>query len=259
MCQPTRRAFDAGPMVLDARVVCALNEEQTTAEAPGQRAPGRRQPRGFTLIELMVVLAVVAGLTALAGMGISSLSNSNLHAETLRLSGALRLVYGRAAINGLRYQVVFDLDAESFRVECSNENFAVVADTDEAREQAEEAERRAQERRSRFDDEEADPFGLGDSSPQIDDCSEELIPNTTLRHGIKVARIVTSHHDEPVDSGSATVGFFPNGTTERTMIWLSDANERAFMTMTIDPMTGRVIVRGGDVEIPDDFFDVEED
>lgn len=212
------------------------------------------QRAGFTLVEIMVVLSIIAGLTVLAVATLNSLTNSKLSAEALRLSGALRLVHGRAAINGLRYQLVINLDDESFRVECSDQNVAVPEVGEEG---GSEDDRRRRQREA--EDPEADPFGLGASMPSMDDCSEDLIEQANLRNGVQFMRVFTTHHDEPVESGEVTIGFFPNGTVERSMIWMADSNERGWMTLHIDPMTGRIITRGGEDEVPDDFLEQEED
>lgn len=182
---------------------------------------------------------------------IGSLTNSKLKAEAMHLSGSLRLVYGRAAINGTRYQYVINLDENTYRAECSEANVAVMT-TEDLEEQ---------ERRTRYDrnDEEADPFGLGASSSTFDDCSEPLLENSTLRSGVIFKGILTSHNDDVVESGEVSIGFFPNGFVERTIIWLAQENSDSMMTLTIDPMSGRVRVHPGDMEIPEDFFEVEED
>ena len=204
-----------------------------------------RSARGFTLAETVVVLAIMAGVIAATTSVVGRLSNAKLRSEAMRVSGALRMVYGRAAINGMRYQVTFDVDANAYSVECSEEN--VVVDPE------------ASERRSsRFeDDREADPFGLGAGSASLQDCSEPLLERRNLQRGVEVDRVLTIHDRDPVDVGEATIAFFPNGFVERSLIWLKQGE--AYLTLSIEPMSGRVIVHPGELDIPDDFFAVEED
>lgn len=200
---------------------------------------------GFTVVELIIVLAIAASVMAMSISAFGSLGNAKLRGEAMRMSGALRMVYGRAAVNGLRYQVSFDLDAESYRVDCSPDNVLV---------ESEEQSRRARNP----NDPEADPFGLGTHTPTLDDCSEPLLMPTTLRNGVEIARVLTAHHREAVEEGTHTIAYFPNGFVERSIIWLR-SGESNYITLTVDPMTGRVRVHAGDFEVPEDFFEVEED
>lgn len=203
----------------------------------------------------MVVLAIAAGLTALAASAMSGMANRAVQAEAMRVTAAIRMVHARAAINGMRYQLVIDLDGGSFRVECSAD--AVPLQVDEAR-RPEPSSGRSR-RRSR-DDQEIDPFGLGaGTQATLDDCSEDLLPPTQLRRGTRFARVVTTHHQEPVEEGTASIGFFPNGFVEQSMIWLSDERGESWMTLRIDPMSARVFARGGDLDMPREFHEVEED
>lgn len=207
-----------------------------------------RKRAGFTFVEVMVVLLLIAAMAGLSVMALGALDGSKVRAETIRMSGAIRFVYGRSAINGIRYQLVINLDDDSYRVECSEDNAFIAADDSGGDGSLYDE-----------DDDEADPFGIGAPAPTMDDCSEELLEARTLRDGVHFARAVTTHHDEPVEEGEVTIAFFPNGFVERSMIWLRDRNEQQYMTLTIDPMTGRVRTHGGDLEVPEDFFAVEED
>lgn len=203
-----------------------------------------RSERGLTIVEILVVLAIAAAIMGLSFSTFSSLKHAKLRAEAMRLSGALRMVYGRAAVNGIRYQVSFDLDEGSYRVDCSEENVLLPDDAEP----------------SPFDsdDEEADPFGLGAQLPTLGDCSEPLLEPTTLRGDIRFARMVTTHHEDPVEEGTHTIAYFPNGFVERSLIWLQSGEDN-FLTLSIDPMTGGVKIYPGDIDVPEDFFEVEED
>lgn len=203
-------------------------------------------------MEILIVLTVAAVLSGVAIVSMGGINNNRVSAEALRLSGALRMVYGRAAINGLRYQFVFDLDANSYRVQCSPDNVLLEAPTED---------RATRRRSSRYgaDDREADPFGLGSAPPTLDDCAEDLLETYTLREGVRIRGVLTTHDRDEVQEGETGIAFFPNGFVERSMIWLESADEKTVVTLTIDPMTGRVRIRGGDLDIPEDFFSVEED
>jgi type II secretory pathway pseudopilin PulG len=207
----------------------------------------RSAARGLTVVELLVVLAIAASIMGLSFSAFSNMTHAKLRADAMRLSGALRMVYGRAAINGLRYQVTINMDAGTYRVDCSEENVVVTATNDDRRDE-----------RPDEDDPEADPFGLGARGPTLSDCSEPLLEQTALREGIAFARLVTSHHDEPVEEGTHTIAYFPNGFVERSIIWLRQGEDN-YLALSIDPMSGRVRIHAGDHEVPDDFFEVEED
>ncbi len=179
----------------------------------------------MTLIEMMVVLAIIALIAAATAVTTSGMSNNSVRAAALHTTGAMRLTYGRAAINGIRYQFVIDLD-------------------EPARDE---------------DDDEADPFGLGVQAPSLADCSEPLLERHTLRRGTRFARVLTTHHSEPIEEGQATIAFFPNGFVERSLIWIADDKGEAWVTLVVDPMTGRIRTHAGELEVPEDFFSVEED
>ncbi len=201
----------------------------------------------MTLIEMMVVLAIIALIAAATAVTTSGMSNNSVRAAALHTTGAMRLTYGRAAINGIRYQFVIDLDENSYWVECSDENVLIDPEAEDGEPARDE------------DDDEADPFGLGVQAPSLADCSEPLLERHTLRRGTRFARVLTTHHSEPIEEGQATIAFFPNGFVERSLIWIADDKGEAWVTLVVDPMTGRIRTHAGELEVPEDFFSVEED
>jgi general secretion pathway protein H len=203
--------------------------------------------RGMTLIEIMIVLTIVASVMGLTAFSMSGLTASKVRSEALHVAGAVRYVYGRSAINGVRYQLTFAVGGNTLSAQCSEKNIPVAsAETTKEREKASK------------EDGEANPFGVAGGAGTMAACDDTVIRDFTLKDGVTIARVVTSHDEAPVESGDATIGFFPNGFVERSMIWVKGA-DGGYFTLIVDPMSGRVRVKPGDLEVPDDFFEVEED
>ena len=211
------------------------------------RCVPRRTMRGMTLIEIMIVLTIVASVMGLTAFSMSGLSASKVRSEAMHVAGAIRYVYGRAAINGVRYQLTFDVGANTLSVECSEKNIpvAVAGDTPEKDERRE-------------DDPEANPFGIASSGEGLTACDDKVMKDFALKDGVTIARVLTSHDEAPIEAGKATIGFFPNGFVERSIVWVKGA-DGGYFTLLVDPMSGRVKVKPGDLDVPDDFFEVEED
>ena len=203
--------------------------------------------RGMTLIEIMIVLTIVASVMGLTAFSMSGLTASKVRSEALHVAGAVRYVYGRSAINGVRYQLTFAVGGNTLSAQCSEKNIpGASAETTKEREKASK------------EDGEANPFGVAGGAGTMAACDDTVIRDFTLKDGVTIARVVTSHDEAPVESGNATIGFFPNGFVERSMIWVKGA-DGGYFTLIVDPMSGRVRVKPGDLEVPDDFFEVEED
>jgi general secretion pathway protein H len=67
--------------------------------------------------------------------------------------------------------------------------------------------------------------------------------------GITIPTVWTARFDEPVTQGRAYLYFYPEGMTERAIIHLTDSTDGAF-SLVVHPLTGRVQILGGRVELP---------
>jgi prepilin-type N-terminal cleavage/methylation domain-containing protein len=76
-----------------------------------------RRARGFTLIELALVLLILGILASLAAPALSVLGTARIDAEARRLASVISYLHDEASLRGRVYRLTFDLDTESYAVE----------------------------------------------------------------------------------------------------------------------------------------------
>ncbi len=76
-----------------------------------------RSERGFTLIELSLVLVIIGVLLTLTVPRLGLLAESRLEAAASKLAATLSYLHEEAALRGRIYRVRFDLDRESWTVD----------------------------------------------------------------------------------------------------------------------------------------------
>ena len=81
-----------------------------------------RFSKGFTLVEILIVIALIGILTAIAAPNISAWVETFKFKNTKREIGiTMQLARMKAIARGVEYRVVFDLDAETFSLERGNQ------------------------------------------------------------------------------------------------------------------------------------------
>src|SRR4051812_45300840 len=88
--------------------------------------------RGFSLIEIMVVIAIFALMTGGAVYGLRSIAKSDLRATSSRLAGAIRYCFDRAITTGQYYRLVLDLDNNKYWAERSDSRMYISRDKEQA-------------------------------------------------------------------------------------------------------------------------------
>jgi prepilin-type N-terminal cleavage/methylation domain-containing protein len=73
--------------------------------------------RGFTLIELILVLVIIGFITSLVAPAITSSTGLRLKTTVRRLAAGLRFARSQAVITGNTYQVIFDVENGAMAIE----------------------------------------------------------------------------------------------------------------------------------------------
>ena len=84
-------------------------------------------------------------------------------------------------------------------------------------------------------------------------ASEPGKGHKALERGITIRQVQTAHDDAPRKEGRAYLYFWSGGMTERAAIQLRvGASEEASETVTliVQPLTGRVTIKSGPVDLP---------
>jgi prepilin-type N-terminal cleavage/methylation domain-containing protein len=72
------------------------------------------RPDGFTLIEIVVVLFLLALFSALTLPMLTGVGQDGLSSSARRLAGTVKYLYNESALNQQEYRLIFDLDQGSY-------------------------------------------------------------------------------------------------------------------------------------------------
>jgi general secretion pathway protein H len=213
--------------------------------------------RGLTLIEVLIVMAIVALIMGAVVIGSGQLSSSRLRHSSTMIAGAIRIGFSRATSTSKSVRLVMDFAESEIWLEEGDQPMLVqskdVTGTGGAA-AATNAEKQAIEEGGRIvkgptapraSFKEIEPMGLAASAPGKG--------HKALEHGIKFREVQTGHDEEPRKDGRAYLYFWPGGQTERASIQLKmgETNEEAAaITLFVAPLTGKVTVKDGAVALP---------
>lgn len=221
-----------------------------------------RRERGLTLIEILVVLAIV-GLAYLLAVGpIKRIRKSELRDDAARLAAAMRYAFDRAATTGAHHRVRLNLDDAEYVVErCEGKvKLSRGAERLEVTQAAELERIRAEAQKFATDAtgafalpaEPAEKVGtIGCTPVKIDKNKKRTSFRLHKERGIKVKRVFVGHLDEEATEGEVTINMFPFGTAERAVVEIG--NDEDTFSIVLNPITGRVTLRGGAYDRPEDF------
>lgn len=210
----------------------------------------------MTLIEVLIVMALIALVMSAVVVGSGQLSSSRLRHSSTMIVGAIRVGFSRATATSKTVRLVMDFESNAIWLEEGEQPHLVqtrdVTGTGGAA-VATEAERAALDESSRIVKgptaprttfREIDAMGLAASEPGKG--------HKSLERGITFREVHTAHDDEPRKEGRAYLYFWPGGQTERAAIQLRvGASEDATDTVTllVAPLTGKVTIKSGPVEL----------
>lgn len=195
--------------------------------------------RGFTLVEMLVVLAIAGGMMGAAIYGLNIVTAADLRDEAMRMTSVMQYTWSRAAIEQVNYRLVLDLDENTYWTEVSDA--AVVKELSEAGELRRERAKRI-ERKGEDDEDsmgfETDPFGITRPT-NFTRAESAAIDAKNFHDGVEIYQVLTTRQDNPITDGRVAVSFFPDGFQEPVIIVLKDAHG-AFYSVINEPLTGRI-------------------
>lgn len=208
----------------------------------------------MTLIEVLIVMALIALILGAVVVGGGQLASSRLRKSSTMMTGAIRVGFSRATATSKTIRLVMDFSESSIWLEEGDQPHLVqtkdITGTGGAT-PATVAEQAAVEESSRIlkgppipkaQFHEIDAMGLAASEPGKG--------HKPLERGIKFATVQTGHDDAPRTEGRAYLYFWSGGQTERAAISLKVGEDGQVLTMIVQPLTGRVTIKDGAVDLP---------
>jgi general secretion pathway protein H len=207
--------------------------------------------RGMTLIEILVVMAIMSLLIGGIVLGSQQTATARLRQSSALVAGAVKVAYARASATSKPTRIVFDMEKNSLWLEDAAGTMLVKRDDKSAAGGAGAA-----------SDEEAQAIKEGERiiqgptapRPSFQAVSDPGMGSAVkgpkeLPRGIVFASVQTTHDDVARDKGRAYLYFWPGGQTERAAIVVKPAKSEDAITLQVSPLTGKVTTKDGAVPL----------
>ncbi len=234
--------------------------------APKVRAGLRARAGGMTLVEVLIVMAIVVVVLGGVFLGTGQLASARLRRGTTLITGAVRTAYTRATVTSRSTRLVFDFERNVMWLEEADQPMVVRAnDTSGAggadpATQAEQAAVAEGERlvkgpeapRPHFRPVSSSELATVDNPAKNGDKYERPLPRGIVFRGIQ-----TAHDAEMRTSGRAYLYFWPGGQTELATVQIKidgSTDDAQTVSLVTAPLTGKVAAKEGAVtiEVPTD-------
>jgi general secretion pathway protein H len=209
---------------------------------------------GFTLIELVIVVALLALVVTIVVPSIVNIIGANLRATVAEVAGAIRFTYDLAARKNVPFRLVFDLDEQAYWVESSSEKYLFDREKTGVSEGrlSEEAEQEKERGRSRrFINRgyiEGGEMWQPKGKPSFSDFVGRYTKKKSLPEDIVFLDVWVAHQNDRVTAGRAYLYCFPTGMTERAVIHIGDDTEDTY-TLVVKALTGLVKIHPEYIEV----------
>ena len=219
-------------------------------------------------MELMIVLAIIGGAAFLMRTGFRAFTKADLVENSTDLAAVLKRANQLAIEHGQLHRVVFDLDKQVYSVEVCEGQVGI--QRNELVRPDEEVKKRALETGKDKLQGNTDQGALLGGDPETaakraiaiaghhiadktcvpvpdpvsgDASGKGFIRQLSVKKGIKFKEIWVQHRDESVTKGQVAVYFFPLGSSEKSVIEVTDGDE--VFSVLVYGLTGRVELRDG--------------
>lgn len=182
----------------------------------------RRNSGGFTLVEVLVVVSIIAMVLSFGIPTIQRVTNYQLNATTRKFSGLLKTVRDRAVFRNKIHRLVVSFEDQKYWIESQQQLSPIdLAQLEEARK-----------------------VSLGQSKAEMPDTGFTLEPRfgkepTEIPDGLVLDGVYTAR-DGLLQEGIAYIHFFPNGYNDEAIIFLRKrGGQGSGYALKLNPVTGR--------------------
>jgi general secretion pathway protein H len=230
-------------------------------------AGGRQRARGFTLVEVLLVVALMAIMSAMVVSGSGMLSGTRMRSAGALIMSSVRVAMTRANSIGRPVRLVFDLDAGRMMMEETRGRMLRVTNHDEGAKAGAQAATEAEQLAAEY----ARDIVQGPRAPEpmfspvasFSADADDPALGRELGKDIRFVQVQTEHDAEPRVEGRAYLYFWPGGGTERAAIQITRPGDHMGLTVLVSALTGRAKLERGRVELEEarrdtDFQEREE-
>jgi len=186
--------------------------------------------KGFTLIELMVVTAIIGGMIVMA---MPYMSNRNAATKSFlrKMTVLSRDLHTRAKLQGVAYRLVIEMPVVTDTNRPPEQKFWVEKGNAQVVLNEKEEERERERMEERPENRKKDPKGF-----ELDPAMTKKLPE--LPRGLRFEKVELSRLKSPVVDGRAFIHYLPQGLVDEAAIHIKGSGKQAW-TIAIHPLTGK--------------------
>lgn len=185
----------------------------------------RNKSAGISILELMIVLALIGTLSTVLIGGVRRSTNSDIRHDASRIASALRMSYNLSSQTGNQHRVLFDLDNNTFQIQACHGQTRIPSEKIEAE-----------------TDEQTDEQTKIKGCTEISYHDGNIDPRGTvqkLKETNYLKRIYIGYDKNAKENGLIAIHSFPLGSTQRSVVEISTKQDDTY-ALFVHRLTGRV-------------------